>query len=172
MKLKLTALAAMVGGAMALGPAAPAAPIPDGGATAAEVAAVLQDRGYKAEIGKDNEGDPKIRSGVQGTNFNIYFYGCHKSPRCVSIEFSLGFHIDGGLKLEQVNGWNRRNRFGRAYLDDENDPWIEMDLDMEHGFTTEAISNNLDTWDAVVSNFKHFLACAQKTTKDNCPADL
>lgn len=151
-------------------PAPTPASSPERGFTAQEVAAVMQEHGYAAQIGVDAEGDPKIRSGAQGSSFTIFFYGCHKTPRCTSIEFSLGFHVEGGLTLEQMNRWNRLNRFGRAYLDDEKDPWLDMDVDVERGLSLDGIANNLETWDAVLSNFKHFLACAQKTTTDNCPA--
>ncbi|MFI4976498.1 MAG: YbjN domain-containing protein [Caulobacterales bacterium] len=155
-----------------LAPAASAIPAPlaDGGATAQEVAAVLQAKGYQAQIGTDNTGDPKIHSGAEGSGFNIFFYGCHKTPRCASIEFEAAYHIEGGMQFEQINAWNQKNRFGRAYLDNVKDPYIEMDLDMEHGYTSEAIDNNIDTWDAVLSSFNSMLSCLSRPANDPCKA--
>jgi hypothetical protein len=168
--IRSLALASVLAGLIGLGAAqgAAAAPLTDGGVTAQEVAAVLQAKGYRAEIGKDNDGDPKVHSGAQGVGFDIYFYGCHKGPRCSSIQFTAGFHVEGGMTLERINQWNRNNRFGRAYLDDVNDPFIEMDLDVEHGFTSEAVDNNVDTWDAVLGAFVRVVTCARHPGSDAC----
>jgi len=139
--------------------AALAEPVPDGGMTAAEVAKVLQDQGYRAEITTDSAGDPLIESGVDGTHFSVYFYGCagEEEPRCNAIQFMAAFDLEDGTSFERINLWNREHRFGRGYLDDENDPFVEMDLDVEYGFTTEALANNLDTWSAVLPGFKEFI---------------
>lgn len=148
-----------------------AAPLADGGATADEVAAVLQAKGYAAQISKDSDGDPRIHSGAEGSAFNIFFYGCHKGPRCASIEFAAAYHVEGGMLLAQINAWNQKNRFGRAYLDKVNDPFIEMDLDMEHGYTSEAIANNLDTWDLVLGVFRRMVACTSRPATDPCKTE-
>ena len=135
-----------------------AEPVPDGGMTAAEVAKVLHDKGYRAEITTDSVGDPLIESGVDGTHFSVYFYGCEgEVPRCNSIQLMAAFDLEEGLSLERINLWNREHRFGRGYLDDESDPFVEMDLDVEFGFSTEALANNLDTWSSVLPGFKEFI---------------
>jgi hypothetical protein len=157
--------------ALALSPLfALASPIPDGGVTAEDVAAVLQAKGYSARIDKDSDGDPLIHSGAQGSNFGVYFFGCHKTPRCTSFQFAAAYHVDGGMTLAQINGWNHSMRFGRAYLDNVNDPFVEMDLDVEKGFTTEAIDNNIDTWDSLLGSFRRFVDCAKKPAGDPCKA--
>ncbi len=150
-----------------------ATPLASGGVTAAEVAAILQAKGYVAQIGKDEEGDPNIHSGsgAEGSGFDVYFFGCNKGPRCTSIEFSVAYHVEGGLTLAQINEWNHKKRFGRAYLDSENDPFIGMDVDVEKGFSTEAIDNNIDTWDSVVGTFRHFIGCTKKPDTATCKAD-
>jgi hypothetical protein len=149
---------------------APAAPIADGGVTAAQVAGVLQARGYQAQTTKDSEGDPLIRSGAEGSSFSIFFYGC-KAGVCSSIQFSTAFHVEGGLTLARINNWNSQVRFGQAFLDKTNDPFIQMDLDVEHGYSTEAIANNLDTWVAVLHRFKTFIDCSGTPPKPGCPAE-
>ena len=147
------ALAALVGGLM-VASAAGAYQIKDGGITAEEVAAVMQSKGYQASLGKDADGDPRITSSADGGKFYVYFYGCHNGPRCNAIQFEAAFALPGHFTYAKINDWNRHNRFGRAYLDDEMDPYVEMDLDVEHGFLTEGLANNLDTWAAVLPRFK------------------
>lgn len=139
----------------AAGPAA-AAPIPDGGVTVQEVAQALQTKGYKAEIGRDRLGDPMITSALDGSNFQVLFYDC-ESGRCAAIQFATAFDLESGLTLDRINSWNRQKRFGRAYLDDERDPFVEYDVDFEVGATTEAIGNAIEVWEAVLPNFKDYI---------------
>jgi len=148
-------LAALLG--LALSTPARAGALPDGGVTAAEVAAVMQAKGLKAEIAKDKDGDPMIVSGVDGTTFRVLFYGCKSTSRCAAIQFATGIDLPDGLTLETINDWNRKNRFGRAYLDEEMDPYLQMDMDLEHGATTEAVGANLDTWAVVLPAFKAYI---------------
>jgi hypothetical protein len=155
--MNLRACAALLAASCLVATSAAARQIPDGGITAAEVAQVLQDKGYKAEVGADSDGDPMVKSATDGSNFTVYFYGCKKGPRCTGIQFHSGFHLPNGIAVEKINTWNKANRFGRGYVDDEKDPNVEMDLDVEHGFLTEGLANNLDTWAAVVPAFKKFI---------------
>lgn len=143
---------------VALSPAAASAGmLPDGGVTASEVAKALQDKGYRAEVTTGSDGDPLIKSAADGTNFRILFYSCSKAQRCASIQFVAAFDLDDGMKLSKINSWNQNKRFGRAYLDDDMDPFVEMDVDFEHGATSEAIANNIDTWAAVLPAFKSYI---------------
>ena len=128
-----------------------------GGITAPVVAKVLQDKGYKAEVGVDDEGDPKVTSMAEGVKFTVFFYGCNHTPRCSSLTFQAGFHIEGGLTAEKMNGWNRDKRFLKGWLDKTNDPYGEMDVDAGEGFTTESLANYVDTWDSSLAEFKTYI---------------
>lgn len=136
---------------------AAAGPIPDGGVTVEDVAAVMQAKGYRAEITADSQGDPKILSSTAGKNFSVFFYGCSDVKRCTAIQFSAGFDLKQGMTLAKINEWNFNKRFATGSLDDEMDPYMSYDIDVEHGYTTEAIANNLDRWEAVVGKFKTFI---------------
>lgn len=149
----ILAAAALAAGLMTAG-AASAYQVRDGGITAQEVAQVLQSKGYKAEITTDGAGDPKVKSATDGSDFSILFYGCNKTPRCAAIKFIIGFNLNKGTTYGAMNEWNSKNNFGAAYLDDEMDPWLAMSLDVEHGFLTEGLANNIDTWASIVPQFK------------------
>ena len=137
---------------LALARAASAAPLPDGGVTAQEVAKVMGDKNFPVEIGADKDGDPVIRSAWRSLKFGVFFYGCQRRPRCDSIQFSAGF--DMTVSPASVARWNRTKRFGRAWLDDNAQPWVEMDMDLEHGATTEALAEQTaDRWAGVIGEF-------------------
>lgn len=71
--------------------------------------------------------------------------------------FSAGFDEDDGVPMDKVNAWNRTKRFIRAFVDEENDPYAVMDVDLERGATSEAVANAIDTWVGILPLFKqHF----------------
>ena len=86
----------------------------------------------------------------------IYFYECAKTPRCRSIQFTAGF-AGSPIGDARVAEWNRTKRFGRAYLDKDGDPWVEMDVDAERGMTTEGLANQFDRWNAVMGSFMRYI---------------
>jgi hypothetical protein len=140
-------------------PAPNAKVLPDGGVTVNEVAAALDAKGYKAEIGTTNMGTPRIATVREGKRFAIYFYNCAKEGRCAQIQFATGFALgkSGTLTYERINVWNRTRRFGKAFLDEEMDPIVEYNVDFEKGATDVAISNALDTWGLVFLSFRNFV---------------
>jgi putative sensory transduction regulator len=155
MKLRL-ALAAFSVGLMGAASAS-AAIYPDIGVTAGQVAAVLQAKGYQATIGKDGSGDPMVSSSADGTKFKVLFYGCKGTQRCTALEFLVGFDLDKGMSMEKLNKWNRDSRFGHAYLDDENDPYLQLDINASPGFTSESMAGYVETWAGLVPKFKGYI---------------
>lgn len=121
----------------------------------AGIADALQSFGYKAVLDKDGNGDPKILSGAAGSNFSIYFYGCAEGKDCSSIQISAGFDLTNGTTADVMNDWNSKKRYGKAYVDQDGDPWIEMDINLEYGgITAETFRDNLDLWERLVADFK------------------
>ena len=60
-----------------------------------------------------------------------------------SILFRASF--DGDVPLSRINSWNRTKKYSRSYLDHENDPVLELDLDLEGGVTRARIVSFLKT---------------------------
>ena len=121
------------------------------------IMAEMQRLGYRAEMTTDDQGDPKIKSAAGGANFSIYFYGCEAGKDCTSIQFSAGFDTTNGLDMAVANDWNTRKRYGKVYLDDERDPYIEMDIDMDGGMRTELFADNLGIWDRMLADFQRHI---------------
>jgi hypothetical protein len=117
---------------------------------------LVADAGYRATPGRDNQGDPMVSSSAAGATFTIYMYGCEED-RCKSLQFRAGFDLADGISLERINAWNRDKRYGSAYLDDENDPWLQMDLDLEGGATTGQVTEYVELWDTLLGQFQTFI---------------
>lgn len=121
----------------------------------ASIASVLQAKGYKAELTKDDDGDPLIRSALDGSRFAILFYGCTKNRACQTIQFYAGFKSDGKISIDTMNEWNKAQRFGRAYIDKDKDPVIEMDVDLDDGGMSRALfEDHFEYWEMLVPEFK------------------
>lgn len=144
----------MVAGALALSLVsmpADARDIPNGGLTLEQIASWLQAAGYKAEI-QTEKGKQNIYSASDGWNFHISQYDC-KGTVCGSLQFWVGFDTKGAFSSDRINKWNKENRWVRAYVDDSNDPWIEMDVDLTPGVTYENLNDEFTIWRDALRRF-------------------
>lgn len=130
---------------------------PEAGVTAAEVAAVLQQKGLSAEISTDDWGDPLIKSRSNGATWHILFYNCDKKGRCASVQYRIGLDLTDGMSYAQCNEWNDTKRFARCMLDEEMDPYLKWDIATNAGFTSEALAMSVDQWDTLVPAFATFI---------------
>ena len=65
------------------------------------------------------------------------------------------FGLSGtGATLTKVNEWNKTKRFGRAYIDSDGDPCIELDYDLEGGVSDDSIKVWFDTVKLIVKSFR------------------
>jgi len=123
-----------------------------------DVLKAVQSAGFVATMGTDDDGDPRISSRVSDTKFLIYFYGCEDNKNCKSILIKAGYDLDTGITASKVNEWNRNKRFGKAYIDDEGDPYLEMDVNMDFdGLGQKNFADTLDWWRVTVENFEEFI---------------
>ena len=152
-------MAGLVLGGILAATAAQAAPtiLHNDGMTGAEVAKWLRDAGYKAELTTDNGGDPVIKSSAEGVSFSIYFYDCEAKPRCKAIQFSAGFDLKQPLTASKLNEWNRDNRYLKAYVDDEGDPHVEYDVNLNASRTKEGLDDDFSIWTSMISDFTTFI---------------
>jgi hypothetical protein len=119
------------------------------------VVRALQGGGYSAKLGVDKVGDPMVTSAVGGTTFQIFFYNCTNHKDCATVQFHSGYDFDHALPLETINEWNRSQRFGRAYLDKENDPILEMDVDLDDGGVAPLLFiDNIEFWTSILGNYE------------------
>ena len=129
-----------------------------GGVTMETVAKILRAKGYQAEIGVDDAGDPKITSSAAGVEFEVLCYPNKTKPSlCASIQFSTVFNLADGTSYAKVNEWNRGRRYGQAWVDEEMDPFMDMSVELERGASTELIEENLIVWAELMEKWKeHF----------------
>lgn len=119
-----------------------------------KLASVIRGLGYRATVEQDSVGDPMIRSSASGTDFAIYFFGCTGNVDCKWLLFKVGYDLANGTTTEAINQWNAETLFGRAYLDDEADPWLEMSVSMDGGVSRANFEDTYDWWEVIMNGFE------------------
>ena len=125
------------------------------GSDPAALVNIIQNLGYRASLEVDGEGDPLIRSSVGGTQFALVFYGCSEShDNCQILLFRAGYELSDKIGMNVINQWNATRLFGRAYLDEVSDPWIELVLNVEGGVTRAQFEKTFEWWETSVGEFE------------------
>lgn len=133
----------------------------DAGVIAADpagVVAAMQEFGYTATLETDSLGDPKISSRVSQSNFVVLFFGCTDNVDCASIQFYVGYDLTDSFSALKANEWNRTQLFTKATIDDEGDPALEMDVNLDFdGSGADNFQDVLDIWRISVEQFEDFI---------------
>jgi hypothetical protein len=154
--------AALVALPLAAGPAAAQSKKVSPGATTSEAGSsdldrmvgLLQEMGYRAAV--DNSSTPPaIDSKFSGINSRIQVLNCDEGTtnNCGMLRFHAGFDLNEGLDMKAVNDWNLDKYFGRAYLDAENDPHVDVVVSMV-GVNDDNIKDLIEWWEVVIGDFK------------------
>ena len=57
-----------------------------------------------------------------------------------------------------MNEWNVANRYGRAYIAEDNDLVIRYEFNMRGaGISKEVFDDNFDIWESLLSDFKEHI---------------
>lgn len=110
--------------------------------TAEQLTGLLRDKGMEGQV---NERGNVVVS-TNGTKIVFFISG-----QTLQAYFGLR---GTSANVTSVNEWNKTKRFGRAYIDAEGDPCVELDYDLEGGVSDESIKVWFDTVSAIVRSFK------------------
>lgn len=125
------------------------------GANTEDILAIAKNYG-SASMTKQSNGDPQITGKIGGVSYQVYFRNCTDNKNCEDLNFYLGF-LDIKPTLEEINDWNFNKRFSRAYLDQDKDACVEMDLDMVQGVSAEYVDSQFALWKMVVQQFADYV---------------
>ena len=108
---------------------------------------VLAREGYVPEKRKDRG------VGTKMNQINVLFPVSESQKNILAY---AGFKSDD-TSFAKVNQWNADKRFSRAYLDDDDDPVIELDLDLEGGIARERLIDFITTVRLSVAGFRNHI---------------
>jgi hypothetical protein len=55
--------------------------------------------------------------------------------------------------MSDINTWNRTKRFGKAFLDKDGDPALEMTVNLDYGVSRENLDDSFNWWSKAVKSF-------------------
>ncbi len=97
-----------------------------------------------ATLAYQNDGNPKIIGKINNIPYTIRMRNCEREKICEDMNFRVGFLIKPDIEV--MNSWNRGKRFSRAYLDEEGDAILEMDIIIKGGVSEENLSKTFAYW--------------------------
>lgn len=125
----------------------------------ATIKAMVESQGWPANLVTSADKSPYIESTRNGLKFLVLFMNCDDDQtHCKTLQYYMGFSDAKGTTLDRINTWNQSKRFARAYLDDEGDPVLEMDMDLDFaGLPRENVGESFNTWAALMDAFHKFI---------------
>jgi uncharacterized protein YdgA (DUF945 family) len=102
---------------------------------------ILDDEGFTYTVETDGSGDPKIEVDPGDTgarSIEVEYYNC-TGERCEDFLLKAAFRPSKGATLKVINEFNRENRWVRVYLDDDNTPMVEMDVNADGGLGKKSL---------------------------------
>lgn len=120
------------------------------------LAEIIQDLGYKAKLETDDAGDPVIRSAVGGSQFSVLFFNCNADShdQCTLLLYRIGYSLSNKPSAENIESWNENALVGRAYRDEDDDPWLEWAVNMDGGVSRKNFEDTFDWWEVSVGDFE------------------
>ncbi|WP_164512352.1 YbjN domain-containing protein [Oceaniglobus ichthyenteri] len=118
----------------------------------ASIQQVMLAEGYQARLTTSNGGNPLITGKISRTEYWVYFLDCQDGQNCKGVQFHSGYIVDRPIDAAEMNEFNGRYRYIRAWLSDEGHPRMQMDLLMrDDGMGPETFATYLDLWRQLVS---------------------
>ena len=123
--------------------------------TAEELANVMKQFGYRAELATTADGAPEIKSAASGLNYLVLFYDCKTEGTrgCTSIQFIANLVMNDKVPFETINDFNKTTRYGQAMLLADNKPGLHMSL-MVDGMTEQNLRRYFGVWESILGDFK------------------
>ena len=150
--------AATILGAAALFAAAPAQAELVNARNPATIKAIVESQGWPATLVSKPGEDPYIESNRGGLKFLVLFMNCDEGKNCKTLQYYMGFSDAKSVTLDRLNKWNKEKRFARAYKDDEGDPVLEMDVDLDFGgIPRENVGETFNTWSSLMDSFREYI---------------
>ncbi len=123
------------------------------------IKAIVESQGWPATLITKPDESPYLESNRNGLKFLVLFMNCDDEEKnCKTLQFYMGFSDAKDVSLDKLNTWNKDKRFARAYRDDEGDPVLEMDVDLDFaGIPRENVGESFNTWASLMDSFREFV---------------
>lgn len=106
--------------------------------------------------------DAEIQNGqLTGRLGDLTFYAdgfnCGAKSKCTEYLLSMAFDLSAPFPVDRINAWNRDRYAGRAYIDEEGDPFIDHAFSVSGPEDEGSVYETITLWQGVVSSFVEFI---------------
>jgi hypothetical protein len=116
-----------------------------------ELAAILRESGFRAELAVDAAGRPVLHSASSGVPFHVRFgnVAAETDGRFVDFTLTVAVQLDIPVPLGFVADWNATRRFARMHGHDRL-LVMEMDVLLAGGVGDPNLRANVEIWDRLL----------------------
>ncbi|SAI69805.1 Bacterial protein of uncharacterised function (DUF945) [Bordetella ansorpii] len=115
----------------------------------ATIGSLIEAAGFELEHRTDQYGEPElnITPGASGAR-ELYarFNECDVDDACENVMLQAVFDAITPPPYKVINDWNRNNRWGRLYVDDNSQPTLEMDINAYGGIGKDGVEAFVQTF--------------------------
>jgi hypothetical protein len=126
-----------------------------------QVATILKNSGYRAEIVQDpaNPNAAFIRTGIGGRTVAVTFFNC-ENEKCASIQFWTGFRKSPRFSDSLVKKWNTEVRYAKTHLTADGGLHVEYDIYLAGGVSSDYITSALGLYGYLLSRLDDYIKAA------------
>lgn len=122
-----------------------------------DLKAILDDMGIEYQQDKDGAGDPTFTFKPGSYNLVLFVYGKDEATGAYgSLQMYVGFSTKASL--DEMNEWNAKRRFIRAYRSEAGGSRLESDLDLTGGVTVGAVKTFVHKFQSWADAFASHIA--------------
>lgn len=126
-----------------------------------QVATILKDNGYRAEIVKDTSSSSGayIRTGMTGHTVVVIFFNC-AAEKCSAIQFWTGFKKSPKFTSSLIEKWNTEMRYAKTHLTNDGGLHVQYDVYLGGGVSSEYIKSAVALYGNLLSRLDEYIKAA------------
>jgi Putative bacterial sensory transduction regulator len=111
--------------------------------TAEQVSTTLQEAGYRVVLATASDGSKYLKIEMLGIKYvNVIFLGCTKDYKCIGLRYFVVLAKEPSYTVDLANTINSTQFAAKAYVREDGNFVIQLDLDIDGGTTLENIKQN------------------------------
>ncbi len=126
-----------------------------------QVATILKDNGYRAEIIMDpsSPSGAYIRTGMTGHTVAVAFFNC-AAEKCSAIQFWTGFKKSPKFTPGLIEKWNKEMRYAKTHLTNDGGLHVEYDVYLRGGVSSEYIKSAVALYGNLLARLDEYIKAA------------
>ncbi len=133
--------------------------------------AELESMGYDVWLDPYESGRPRIKGRLVGVNYSLAFYSClDDMTDCLGLMFTAGFDMRNGTGLDVANTWNQEMVYSRAYIDNEDDPFVQMPVPISRDLDSADVARLMDLWESTLEDFTDEIGFKRHRSGSDAPS--